>query len=197
MSDTSTSRGPSDASPRLPGDGGKARRVEEMIRVDHAGEYGAVAIYRGQRAVFDKRSTRQRIAAQLAQMEADEQHHLDTFDQLIISRGLRPTALLPLWNLAGYGLGVVTALMGERAAHACTEAVESVIEEHYDDQVAELRRFGDEDALADTFAQFREEETAHKELAVEEGAKEAPGYGLLSRAIKLGCRLAIRVSEKV
>ncbi len=197
MSDTNASPVESSSAPSLPGDGGKTRRVEEMIRVDHAGEYGAVAIYRGQRAVFDKRPTRQRIASQLAQMEADEQHHLDTFDQLILSRNLRPTALLPLWNIAGYGLGVVTALLGERAAHACTEAVESVIEEHYDDQVAELRQFGDEDALADTFAQFREEEIAHKDLAVEEGAKEAPGYGLLSRAIKLGCRLAIRVSEKV
>ncbi len=182
--------------PAMPGDGGKARRVEEMIRVDHAGEYGAVAIYRGQRAVFDKRPSTQRIAAQLAEMEADEQSHLDAFDRLIMERKVRPTALMPFWSVAGYGLGVVTALLGEKAAHACTEAVESVIEGHYDAQVGELQDFG-EDQLAEKFAQFRDEETAHKDLAVQEGAKEAAAYPLLSGLIKLGCRVAIKVTEKV
>lgn len=168
-----------------------------MIRVDHAGEYGAVAIYKGQRAVFERLPGKERIARQLEHMEADEQHHLDTFDRLIAERGVRPTALAPFWNIAGYGLGVVTALMGEKAAHACTEAVESVIEGHYDDQVAVLEAHGDEPELAQTFARFREEETAHKDLAVEEGAHDAPGYPLLSGAIKLGCRIAIKVTSKV
>ncbi len=167
-----------------------------MIRVDHAGEYGAVAIYRGQRAVFDRLRSKARIASQLEEMQADEQHHLDAFDEMIQSGQSRPTALMPLWSVAGYGLGVATALLGEKAAHACTEAVESVIEKHYDDQVQELERFG-ETELAGKFATFRDEETAHKDLALGEGAKEAVGYPLLSNVIKLGCRLAIKVSEKV
>jgi ubiquinone biosynthesis monooxygenase Coq7 len=181
--------------PLPPGDGGLGRYVERAIRVDHAGEYGAVAIYRGQQAVFARARSKDRIAGQLAHMEADEQAHLDAFDQLIRERGVRPTALMPVWRAAGYTLGVVTALMGEKAAHACTEAVESVIEGHYDAQVRALSPH--EPALAARFAQFRDEETAHKDLAVAEGARAAPGYGLLSAVIKAGCRLAIRVTERV
>lgn len=182
--------------PPFPGNGRKAARIAEMIRVDHAGEYGAVAIYQGQRAVFERLPARARIADQLEEMEADEQHHLDAFDDFIREGRSRPTVLMPLWKLAGYGLGMGTALLGEKAAHACTEAVESVIEQHYDDQVKELESYG-ETQLAAKFAQFRDEETAHKDLAVEEGAREAPGYPVLSQLIKLGCRVAIRVSEKV
>jgi ubiquinone biosynthesis monooxygenase Coq7 len=182
--------------PVLPGDGGHARRLEEIIRVDHAGEYGAVAIYRGQRAVFDRLPHKRRIARQLEHMEADEQAHLDAFDRLLATRRVRPTALMPLWSAAGYALGVATALLGEKAAHACTEAVEAVIEGHYTEQVEELTRRG-EPELAATFAQFRDEEIAHKDLAVAEGAKEAPGYPLLSAAITLGCKLAIKVTEKL
>ncbi len=185
-----------DEAPVFPGDGRRERRVREMIRVDHAGEYGAVAIYRGQRAVFDRLKSKRRIADQLEEMEADEQHHLDAFDTMIREGRSRPTALMPLWNVAGYGLGVATALLGEKAAHACTEAVESVIEQHYGDQVKELERYG-ESELAATFAKFRDEEIAHKNLAVEEGAKSAPGYPVLSALIKFGCRAAIKVSEKL
>ncbi|MEO1039846.1 MAG: demethoxyubiquinone hydroxylase family protein [Pseudomonadota bacterium] len=181
---------------RRPGRTGGEDRVREMIRVDHAGEYGAVQIYRGQRAVFASLPHKARIAGQLKTMEEDEQHHLDAFDRLIMDRKARPTLLAPAWNIAGFGLGVATALMGEKAAHACTEAVETVIEGHYDDQVKELEAMG-EDELAKTFARFRDEETAHKELAVDEGAKDAPGYPVLSALIKAGCRVAIRVSEKV
>lgn len=181
---------------RRPGRTGGDARVGEMIRVDHAGEYGAVQIYKGQRAVFAKLPHKARIAGQLRQMEADEQHHLDAFDRLIMERNARPTALAPIWNIAGYGLGAATALLGERAAHACTEAVESVIEGHYGEQVEELRTLGEHE-LADTFARFQAEETEHKELATEEGAKSAFGYPLLSAAIKLGCRVAIRVTERV
>lgn len=183
--------------PAMPGDAGRARRLEEMVRVDHAGEHGAVAIYRGQRAVFDRLPHKRRIARQLAEMERDEQAHLDAFDELILSRGGRPTALMPLWSAAGYALGVATALLGERAAHACTEAVEDVIEGHYQNQIDELDTLGGEDALRDQFAQFRAEEIAHKDLAVAEGAKEAPGYAVLSTLIKAGCRAAIKASEKI
>ena len=180
----------------LPGKRRDPGRIEEMIRVDHAGEYGAVAIYRGQRAIFRNLPHKARIANQLEEMEADEQHHLDAFDDLLARHRARPTALAPIWNVAGHALGAATALIGERAAHACTEAVESVIEQHYADQVTELRAMG-EDGLADTFHQFREEEIAHRDLAVEEGAREAVGYPMLSAFIKAGCRTVIRIAEKI
>ena len=173
-----------------------AERLEEMVRVDHAGEYAAVAIYKGQRAVFERQHGKERIVEQLTHMEEDEQHHLDAFDEMIQKEGVRPTAMGPIWGVAAYGLGVATALLGEKAAHACTEAVESVIEGHYDNQVQELEAQGESDK-AELFAKFRDEETAHKNLAIEEGAKEAPGYPILSNVIQAGCRLAIRISEKV
>ena len=170
-------------------------RIAEMLRVDHAGEYGAVAIYRGQQAVFKRSAKTQAIAAQLAEMEAEEQKHLDAFDKLLVERNVRPTAMTPIWNVAGYGLGVVTALMGEKAAHACTEAVENVIEQHYGEQVEEIK--DEEPALAATFAQFREDELAHRDTAVEAGAHDAPAYGLLSRVITAGCKAAIKITEKI
>lgn len=173
-----------------------SNRIEEMIRVDHAGEYAAVGIYRGQRAVFERLQGKSKIVDDLTHMEEEEQDHLDAFDELIRSKGVRPTAMTPLWGIASYGLGVATALLGEKAAHACTEAVETVIEKHYDDQVKELETQGDTE-FAPMFAKFRDEEAAHKHFAVEEGAHEAPGYPLLSAVIKAGCRVAIKVSEKV
>jgi len=182
--------------PPLPGKRRDARRIEQMVRVDHAGEYGAVAIYQGQRAVFGQLPHKARIARQLEEMEADEQHHLDTFDDLIFRHDTRPTALAPVWQLAGKALGAGTALMGEKAAHACTEAVETVIEQHYAGQIEELRAMG-EDELAELFAKFREEELEHRDLAREEGARDTPGYPLLSRLIELGCRTAIKVSERI
>ncbi len=171
------------------------RRVAEMLRVDHAGEYGAVAIYRGQQAVFGRSPATAPIAAQLAEMEAEEQKHLDAFDKLLVEREVRPTVMAPLWNAAGYGLGVVTALMGEKAAHACTEAVESVIEGHYAEQAEEID--ADEPALAATFREFREDELHHHDTAVAGGAREAPGYAVLSRVIRTGCHAAIRVTERI
>lgn len=172
-------------------------RIAEMLRVDHAGEYAAVAIYQGQQAVFGKNAKTKKIAAQLAEMEEEEQKHLSAFDEMLIARGVRPTALAPVWNVAAYGLGVTTALMGEKAAHACTEAVETVIEQHYAEQIDELEHDAENAALRATFTEFREDELHHRDTAIDEGAKEAPGYGLLSAVIKAGCRLAIRVSEKV
>lgn len=171
-------------------------RREEMLRVDHAGEFGAVAIYRGQLAVFERQHGKDRIVGQLKEMAAQEQGHLDAFDSLLHAGSVRPTALSPVWNAAGFALGVGTALLGEKAAHACTEAVETVIEEHYGDQVTELTGAG-ETELAARLAKFQEEEVAHKDLATSEGAAQAPAYPLLSAAIRAGCRLAIRISEKV
>ncbi|GGX74660.1 2-nonaprenyl-3-methyl-6-methoxy-1,4-benzoquinol hydroxylase [Litorimonas cladophorae] len=170
-------------------------RIAEMLRVDHAGEYGAVAIYRGQQAVFRRQRATQPMAAQLAEMEAEEQKHLDAFDKLLIERNVRPTAMTPIWNVAGYGLGVVTALMGEKAAHACTEAVETVIEEHYAEQAEACAT--EDPELAATFLEFREDELHHRDTAIAGGSQDAPAYRTLSAVIEAGCRVAIAVTAKI
>lgn len=177
--------------------GPNARRLAEMLRVDHAGEYGAVAIYRGQRAVFDALPHKTAIAEEIAEMEAGEIEHLDTFDRLLAERKVRPTLLGPIWHVAGFGLGAATALMGEKAAMACTEAVEDVIEKHYAEQIEALEQDESEAELTATLVKFREDEIGHKTTAENAGAKEAPGYGLLSAAIRFGCRSAIKIAEKI
>ncbi|MDB5448829.1 MAG: ubiquinone biosynthesis protein [Phenylobacterium sp.] len=181
--------------PPRPGQGALAARLAEILRVDHAGELGAVAIYRGQRAVLGEAPGHDRIAGQLAEMEAHEAEHLARFDRLLTERRVRPTALAPVWRLAGFALGAGTALLGDKAAHACTEAVETVIAKHYAGQVEELSAH--EPLLAAELTRFREEEIAHRDRAVEEGAREAPGYRLLAAVIGAGCRAAIKISEKL
>lgn len=181
--------------PPFPGEGAHRRRVEEMIRVDHAGEYGAVQIYRGQRAVFERIGSKAHAASIIAEMEAGEAEHLKKFDRLIAERGVRPTLMAPIWRVAGFGLGAVTALMGEQAAHACTEAVEEVIEQHYADQIEALE--DSETELRHVITEFRDDEIAHKETAISQGAREAPGYEVLSALVKFGCRAAIKISEKI
>jgi len=178
-----------------PGRGASKRRRDEILRVDHAGEYAAVQIYRAQRAVFAGRPGKERIAADMAEMRAQEQVHLDRFNALLNAEKVRPTAMTPVWRLAALGLGAGTALLGEKAAHACTEAVESVIGEHYADQIAEVREQDPE--LAAELARFRDEELAHHDHAVAHGSREAPGYALLSAVIRAGCRAAIKVSERL
>jgi ubiquinone biosynthesis monooxygenase Coq7 len=181
--------------PPRPGAAASQARLAEILRVDHAGELGAVAIYRGQRAVLGQAPGHDRIAGQLAEMEAHEAVHLARFEALLSERQVRPTALAPLWRLAGFALGAGTALIGDKAAHACTEAVETVIGEHYAAQVAELAER--EPDLAGELARFRQEELAHRDLAQAEGARGAPGYSLLAAVIRTGCRAAIRISEKL
>jgi ubiquinone biosynthesis monooxygenase Coq7 len=175
--------------------GPRDERIAEMLRVDHAGEYGAVAIYRGQRVVFDRLPEKARIAGLVREMEDGEAHHLATFDALLAQRRSRPTLLAPFWNAAGFGLGAATALMGEKAAMACPSAVEDVIEKHYAHQIRELE--SGEPELAATVRQFRDEELEHKRTAEKEGAHSAPGHALLSAAIKFGCQAAIRIAQKV
>ncbi|MBS0295194.1 MAG: demethoxyubiquinone hydroxylase family protein [Proteobacteria bacterium] len=177
-----------------PGQGTVRQRLGEILRVDHAGELGAVAIYRGQRAVFEAVSGREKTAETLAEMEAHEQVHLERFDALLNERKVRPTLMAPFWRVAGFALGAGTALLGEKAAHACTEAVETVIEAHYAGQIAELAER--EPELAAELTKFRDDELAHRDQAVAEGAREAPGYALLSAVIRAGCKAAIRISEK-
>lgn len=181
--------------PPRPGHGALAARLAEILRVDHAGELGAVHIYRGQRAVLGAAPGRERITGQLAEMEGHEAEHLARFDRLLTERRVRPTAMAPLWRLAGFALGAGTALMGEKAAHACTEAVENVIEAHYAGQIAELAEL--EPELAAELTKFRDEELAHRDTAIEEGAREAPGYAVLSAVVRAGCKAAIKISEKV
>ena len=178
-----------------PGRGASKRRRDEILRVDHAGEYAAVHIYRAQRAVFEGRAGKDAIAADMEEMRGQEQVHLERFQALLKAENVRPTVMTPVWRLAALALGAGTALIGEKAAHACTEAVESVIEEHYADQIAEVQ---DRDpALAAELTKFREEELAHHDHAVEHGSRDAPAYDLLSAVIKAGCRVAIKVSERV
>jgi ubiquinone biosynthesis monooxygenase Coq7 len=181
--------------PARPGPAGPKARLAEILRVDHAGELGAVHIYRGQRAVMNQAKGLGRIAGQLQEMEAQEAVHLAAFDKLLVQRQVRPTLMAPLWRVAGFALGAGTALMGEKAAHACTEAVETVIEQHYAGQIAEIER--DEPDLAADLSRFRGEELAHRDLAVSEGAREAPAYPLLAAVIRAGCRAAIKISEKL
>ncbi|MEN9855490.1 MAG: hypothetical protein RLZZ157_616 [Pseudomonadota bacterium] len=181
--------------PPTPGRHGLDARLAEMLRVDHAGEFAATQIYAGQRAVFSRVASARKITAQLAHQEADETKHKAAFDAVLREKGVRPTLLSPIWGVAAYGLGVVTALMGEKAAHACTVAVEEVIEGHYLDQLHEL---GDaEPELAAMIGQFRDEEIAHKDQALAEGAKDAFAHPVLDGIIKAGCRAAIAISQKV
>jgi len=181
----------SGAAPRLPGDPPSAATVARVIRVDHAGEYGAARIYAGQLAVLGRRPT----APVLREMLHQEQQHLDRFAELIVRRRVRPTALLPLWRIAGFALGAATAALGERAAMACTVAVEEAIDAHYAEQIAALD--DDETELRDTLSRLRQDELHHRDIGLEHGAEEAPGYRLLSAAIKAGCRIAIRASERI
>ena len=174
---------------------GTTADIESMIRVDHAGEYGAVRIYEGQLAVLRGRKGTEHSVATIAHMAEQEQRHLKAFDTLINERKVRPTALEPVWRVAGFALGAATAALGEKAAFACTAAVEEVIDEHYAGQVAALE--GKDEDLKATVEQFRLEEVEHRDTALENGAEQAPGYRLLSGVIKAGCRAAIKLSEKI
>ena len=169
--------------PPQPGEPLGRARLERMIRVDHAGEYGAERIYAGQIAVLG----RGRHGDVLRHMKAQETVHKETFEELIGSRRVRPTALLPLWHAAGYALGAVTAALGERAAMACT---------HYAAQAAALED-GDEAELRQTIETFRQEELEHRDIGLANEAELTPGYRLLSRVIKAGCKVAIAASERV
>ncbi|HEX2590115.1 MAG TPA: demethoxyubiquinone hydroxylase family protein [Rhizomicrobium sp.] len=183
---------PRKSRPEAPGTP-KRDDIEAMIRVDHAGEYGAVRIYEGQLAVLGARGGASVDA--IRHMAEQEQHHLKTFDALINERKVRPTALEPVWRVAGFALGAATALLGEKAAMACTAAVEEVIDEHYASQV---ERLGEADpALKATVEEFRADEVAHKNEALARGAEQAPAYPLLSESIKAGVRLAIKLSERI
>ena len=175
----------------MPGDLSHAALIDRIIRVDQAGEYGAVRIYAGQLAVLPEGPAKDAVRA-MAKQEAE---HLATFDKLMVERRARPTALQPLWHVAGFALGAATALLGPRAAMACTVAVEEAIDEHY---AAQARGLGDDEkSLRGKIEEFRADEQEHRATALAHEAEHAPGYPLLSAAIKTGSRLAIWLSERV
>ncbi len=173
-----------------------ANRVVDMIRVDHAGETAAVAIYRAQQRVFGALPGKRALTQTLFEMEQGEHVHLNAFNEELRNRRARPTAFIGLWQPLSFVLGAGTALLGERCAHACTEAVEDVIEEHYQGQIDELDAANAEPELKAMFTKFRADELEHRDKAIEEGAHQAPAYSLLTGFIKAGCRAAIRLSEK-
>lgn len=168
------------------------KRSARMARVDQAGEYGATRIYAGQLAVMGNRGPHAGAISAMAEQEAE---HRAKFDALLAQRGVRPTALQPLWAFAGYALGAATALMGPESAMACTAAVEEEIDRHYSAQLEVLE--GDDPELCALITSFREDERAHRETALAAGAERAPGFPLLSGAIRMGCRLAIGLSERI
>jgi len=174
----------------LPGDLGPEARLARMLRVDHAGEYGARRIYEGQLAVLGKSPS----APTIRHMYEQEAEHLRTFEELLVRHRVRPTVLQPVWHAAGFALGAATALLGEKAAMACTVAVEEVIDEHYAGQSEELGE--DQAELKDTIETFRQEELEHRDIGLQHGAEETPGYEVLSGAVKAGSRLAIWLSER-
>ncbi len=177
----------------LPGDPIAEERIARIVRVDQAGEYGAVRIYAGQRAVLRDGAA----ADAVGHMAEQEERHLDTFNRLIARRRVRPTALNPVWHVAGYALGAATAMLGEKAAMACTVAVEEVIDEHYAAQLRLLGEDEDEAELRAVIEDFRADEAEHRETGLAHGAEDAPGYPLLSAAVKTGSRLAIWLSERI
>lgn len=181
--------------PPRPGEGALRSRIAEILRVDHAGELAAVQIYRGQQAVFGSAPDKAGLAARFEAMGREEGEHLKAFEALLLERNVRPSLLTPLWRSAGFALGAATALMGEKAAHACTEAVESVIEQHYAGQAEELQAI--EPELAERLERYRQDELGHHDKAVESGAREAPGHELLSKVIRAGCQAAIKAAERV
>jgi ubiquinone biosynthesis monooxygenase Coq7 len=163
-----------------------------MIRVDQAGEYGATRIYAGQLAVLRRNCPEAKL---IARMAAQEERHLKRFNDLMAQRRGRPTVLQPFWNVAGFALGAATALMSEKAVLACTDAVETEIDRHYQEQLDALGNADPE--LAADIAEFRAEELEHRDTAREAGAAEAVGYPILTAAIRAGCRVAIGLSKRI
>ena len=180
--------------PVFPGESAAARSAR-MLRVDHAGEVAAKRIYEGQLAVLKHQATPLPAAGLIGEMAAKEEAHLAAFERMVTARQVRPTLLSPLWDVAAFGLGAASALLGPRAAMACTAAVEEAICEHYQQQLEEL---GAEDPeLSAMITEFQADEMSHRQTALGHGAETAPAYRPLSEIIKAGCRLAIRLSERI
>lgn len=189
--ETAAERPKTTAEDRMPGDPTREELIARMIRVDHAGEQGAVRIYEGQLAVLGGTQEAELIRA----MADKEQEHLASFGRLIAERRVRPTLLSPLWHVAGFALGAASAALGPRAAMACTQAVEEVIDEHYAGQAAQLG--DDEQELRDMIEEYRADEIEHRDTAIAHDARAAPAYELLTGAVRAGSRLAIWLSTRI
>ncbi|MCR9254547.1 MAG: demethoxyubiquinone hydroxylase family protein [Alphaproteobacteria bacterium] len=176
---------------RLAGDMDKREFIDRLIRVDHAGEFGAQRIYKGQIDVLGNTD----VGPTLRHMAEQEEEHLEAFEQLIRERRGRPTALYPVWNVLGYALGAGTALMGKKAAMACTIAVEECIDEHYQKQLEKLG--DDEEELKAKIRKFREDELEHRDIGVDHQGEQAIGYPVMRKAIRAGSKFAIWLSERV
>ena len=170
-------------------------KVEEFIRVDHAGERGAIKIYEGQLLALSTFIKNDKLKKTIEEMKEHEKEHFEYFENEIKERNIKPTRLLPLWDLLGVGLGFGTTILGKKAAMLCTASVEEVIQKHYADQIKQLE--SDEKKLKDKIIKFRDDELNHKDTAYEEGATKEGPYSILDKVIKTGSRIAIKISEKI
>ena len=171
------------------------KTLEEIIRVDHAGERGAIKIYEGQLLALKTFKQNASLKRKIEEMKEHEREHYEYFDKEIKRRNIKPTKLLPLWDIMGVTLGFGTAMLGEKAAMLCTASVEEVIDGHYKDQTYKLGK--DEEELKKKIMKFRQDELDHKDIAYEEGASKKGFYSIMDKIIKTGSRIAIRISEKV
>ena len=171
------------------------KKIEEFIRVDHAGERGAIKIYEGQLLALNTFIKDDNLKKTIEEMKEHEKEHCDYFENEIKKRNIRPTKFLPLWDLLGVGLGFGSTILGKKAAMLCTASVEEVIQEHYTNQINQLR--SDEKKLKDKIIRFRKDELNHKDIAYEEGATKEGPYSILDKVIKAGSKIAINISEKI
>ena len=171
------------------------KKIEEFIRVDHAGERGAIKIYEGQLLALNTVCKDEKLKETIKTMKLHEKEHLDFFEQEIKKRNINPTKFLPLWDLLGIGLGFGSTLLGKKAAMLCTASVEEVIDEHYQNQINQIN--SDEKKLKEKIIKFRQDELNHKDIAYEEGATKSGIYSVLDKVIKVGSKVAISISEKV
>ena len=171
------------------------KKIEEFIRVDHAGERGAIKIYEGQLLALNTVFKDEKLKKTIEEMKFNEKEHLDFFEKELKKRNIKPTKFLPIWDLLGVGLGFGTTLLGKKAAMLCTASVEEVIDEHYQKQINQIE--DDEKQLKKKIIKFKEDELHHKDIAYDEGASKEGMYSILDKIIKTGSRIAINISEKV
>ena len=171
------------------------KKIEEFIRVDHAGERGAIKIYEGQLLALNTVVKNNELKKKIEEMQIHEKEHCDYFEKEIKKRNIRPTKFLPLWDLLGVGLGFGSTLLGKKAAMLCTASVEEVIDKHYQNQISELEN--DEKDLKSKIIKFRDDEIHHKDIAYKEGATKDGFYSIMDKVIKTGSKIAISISEKI
>ena len=171
------------------------KKIEEFIRVDHAGERGAIKIYEGQLLALNTIIKNETLKKTIEEMRLHEKEHCEFFEKEIKKRNIKPTVFLPLWDLLGIGLGFGSTIIGKKAAMLCTASVEEVIDEHYLNQINQLK--SDEKNLKNKIIKFRKDELHHKDIAYEKGATKEGLYSIMDKIIKTGSKIAINISEKV